>query len=71
MLDTVHDMTIDDAVHPTSLDWRLALQRQTKLGKECNGSCEVIDNNADVVHPPYRHVPSIGPTALGHPGHGM
>jgi hypothetical protein len=47
----------DDAVHPTSLDCRLALQLQTKFDKERDSSLEVIDDDADVVHPLDRHVP--------------
>jgi hypothetical protein len=39
----------DDAVHPTSLDWHLALQLQTKFDKESDRSWEVVDNNADIV----------------------
>ena len=55
----------DDAVHPTSLDWHFDLQLQTKLDKESDSRCEVVDNNADMVHPPYRHVPEHTTTALG------
>jgi hypothetical protein len=47
----------DDAVRPTSLDWRLALQLHTKFDKERNGSLKVVDDDADVVHPQQRHVP--------------
>jgi hypothetical protein len=47
----------DDVVRPTSLDCRLALQLQTKFDKESNSSCEVGYDNADVIHPPNRHVP--------------
>jgi hypothetical protein len=50
----------DDAVHPTSLDWHLALQLQAKFDKESDSSCEVVDNNAYVVHPSDRHVPTLG-----------
>ena len=39
-----------DAVHPPSLDGRLALQLQTKFDKERDSSREVVDNDADVVH---------------------
>jgi hypothetical protein len=45
----------DDSVGPTSLHLRLVVQLQTKFDKECNGSCEVVDNNADVVHARKRH----------------
>ena len=46
----------DDAVHPTSLDCRLALQLQTEFDKERGRGREVVDNDADVVHPLDRHV---------------
>ena len=49
----------DEAVHRRSLDCRLALQLETKLDKEGNSSREVVDHNANVVHPPNRHVPSM------------
>ena len=41
----------DDAVHPLSLDCRLALQLQTKFDEEGDRSREVVDDDADVVHP--------------------
>jgi hypothetical protein len=47
----------DDTVHPTSLDWRLALQLHTKFGKERSSSLKVVGNDADVVHPLNRHIP--------------
>jgi hypothetical protein len=47
----------DDTVHPTSLDWRLALQLHTKFDKERSSSLKVVDNDADVVHPLNRHTP--------------
>ena len=37
-------------------DCRLALELQTKFEKECSSSLEVVDNDADVVHPLDRHV---------------
>src|SRR5918996_195424 len=43
-----------------SLDGRLAFELQAKFVKERNGSLEVFDNDADVVHPLNRHIPSIG-----------
>jgi hypothetical protein len=46
-------------VHPRSLDLRLALQFKTKFDEESDGSCEIVDDNADVVHPPKRHAPNI------------
>jgi len=50
----------DDTVHPTSLDWRLALELHTNFNKERSSSLEVVDNNEDVVHPQKRHIPSVG-----------
>lgn len=47
----------DDAVHPTSLDLPLAVQLHTKFEEERDNSFEVLDNNADVVHPQERHTP--------------
>jgi hypothetical protein len=44
-----------DAVHPTSLDRRLALQLHTKFDKERDSSLEVVDDDAHVVHPLNRH----------------
>src|ERR1700737_4342787 len=46
-----------DTVHPTSLDWRLALQLHTKFDKERSSSLKVVNNDADVVHPLNRHIP--------------
>jgi hypothetical protein len=40
----------DDAVHPRSLDGRLALKLQTKFGKESDRRLEVVDNKEDIVH---------------------
>ena len=51
-----HVVETDDLVHPTSLDRRLALQLQSKFDKESDSSGEVVDDNADVVHPLNRHV---------------
>src|SRR5512133_360590 len=44
-----------DAVHPTSLDRRHALQLHTKFDKERDSSLEVVDDDAHVVHPLNRH----------------
>jgi hypothetical protein len=38
------------------VDCRLALQLQTEFDEERGGSREVVDNDADVVHPLDRHV---------------
>jgi hypothetical protein len=40
-----------DAVHPTSLDCRLALRFQAELDKERESCREVVDDDAHVVHP--------------------
>src|SRR6266851_3047774 len=50
----------DAAVYPLSLDCHLALQLETEFDKERGSSLEVVDNDADVVHPQKRHVPSVG-----------
>src|SRR2546421_6271739 len=46
----------DDAVHPTSLDGLLAFELHAELEEERNRSLEVVDNDADVVHPLDCHV---------------
>ena len=46
----------DDAVHPRSLDRRLALQLHTELDEERDSSLEVVDDDADIVHSFDRHV---------------
>jgi hypothetical protein len=45
----------DDEVHPRSLDGCLALQLQPEFDEERDGCREVVDNDADVVHPLDRH----------------
>ena len=40
----------DDTVNPLPLNGRLAFEFQAKFDKERNGSLEVFDNDADVVH---------------------
>src|SRR5689334_22987286 len=39
-------------------------QLQTKFDKESDSNCEIVDNNADLVHTPYRHVPEHRTTVL-------
>ena len=41
-------------------DWHLALERHAKGGEEGDGSREVVDDDADVVHSLDRHVLSMG-----------
>src|SRR6266567_1357785 len=48
----------DDTLHPTSLDWPLALQLHAKFDEERNNSVKVVDNDEDVVHPLDRHAGS-------------
>ena len=45
----------DDAVHPAALDRRLALQLESELDEELGRGREVVDHDADVVHPLDRH----------------
>jgi hypothetical protein len=42
--------------HPRRVCAIALLQLQTKFDEERDSSCEVVDNNADVVHPSNRHV---------------
>ena len=49
----------DDAVHRASLDRRLALQLHAELDEERDGGLKVVDDDADVVDPQDRHVPSL------------
>jgi hypothetical protein len=44
-----------DAVHPTSLDGHLDHQLHPEFDEERGGSLEVVDDDADVVHPLDRH----------------
>ncbi len=41
----------DDRVHPTSLNWRRALQLHTEFDKERSSSLKVVDDDASVVRP--------------------
>jgi hypothetical protein len=45
-----------DAVHPATFDGALALQRESELDKELSRGCEVINHDADVLHPRDTHV---------------
>ena len=49
--------------HPTFLDRRLALELHAEFDRERNGSLEVVDNDAEVVHPSNRQIPSTFPGA--------
>ena len=41
----------DDAVHRVALDLCLTLRFESELGEELNRGCEVVNHDADVVHP--------------------
>ena len=43
------------AVHPTALDRSLALQLESELDEELRCGREVVDDDADVIHPFDRH----------------
>jgi hypothetical protein len=45
----------DGAVRPEALDLRFALQLHAEFSEERDGSLEVVDDDADVVHPLNRH----------------
>ena len=42
-------------VHPFTLDCCLALQFQAQFDEERDGSREILDHDADVIHPAVRH----------------
>src|SRR5262249_23398160 len=48
----------DDTLHPTALDWALALQLHAKFDDERHDSVKVLDEDEDVVHLLDRHVGS-------------
>jgi hypothetical protein len=50
-----------DAVHPRTLDGRLAFERHAKRGEKSDSACKVVDDDADVVQSLDRHVPSMAP----------
>nr|WP_251041416.1 hypothetical protein [Arthrobacter sp. ISL-30] len=45
----------DELVHPFILDCCLALQFQAQFDEERDSSLEILDHNADVIHPVDRH----------------
>src|ERR1700722_11034380 len=57
-----------DAVHPRALDWHLAFERHAERGEKSDSGCKVVDDDADVVQSPDRHVPSIAESVRGGPG---
>jgi hypothetical protein len=46
----------DGAVRPEAFDLRLAFQLHAELGEKRDGSIQVVDDDADVVHPLNGHV---------------
>jgi hypothetical protein len=45
-----------DAVHPAALDGPLALELESELGEELSRGREVVNHDADVLHPLDRQV---------------
>jgi hypothetical protein len=45
-----HVAQSSDTICPVSLNWGAPLELEPKLGKELDGSVDVLDHNADVVH---------------------
>src|SRR5207249_2729699 len=59
-----HTFKPDGAIHPRPLYRRLAFELQAKFLKEHDRGLEVIDNDADIIHPKYCHIflrSSLGP----------
>ena len=46
-----HALEPHDAVHPANFDGGLALELESELDEEVDRGCEVVDHDADVVHP--------------------
>jgi hypothetical protein len=46
----------DGAVGPEAFDLALAFQFHAELGEECDGGVQVVDDDADVIHPLKGHV---------------
>ena len=67
-----HTGKTDNAVHPRSLDCRLAFKFRTEFEEEGGSSFKVVDNDADVVHPLDRHPTQSSPSTTAElldPGH--
>src|SRR3954467_9793843 len=45
-----------DALYPATFDGPLALRLESELDEEFDRSCEVVDHDANVVHPLDSHV---------------
>ena len=54
-----------DAVHPRALDRRLAFLRHAERSEKSDSGCKVVDDDADVVQSPDRHVPSLAKAVGG------
>jgi len=48
-----------EAIHPGAFDRHLAFERHAEGGEEGNGGWEIIDDDADMIHPLDRHDPSL------------
>jgi hypothetical protein len=46
----------DDAVHPAALDRHLAQQLESELDEELSRGREIVNHDADVLHPSDRRV---------------
>jgi hypothetical protein len=44
---------------PFSFDRGLTFELETELAEEIDRRCEVVDDDADVIHPLNRHVPPL------------
>jgi hypothetical protein len=45
----------DGAVHPRAFDLRLVLEFEAEFGEERDSRVQVVDDDADIVHPLYGH----------------
>jgi hypothetical protein len=53
---TPHAVESDGSVRPKAFDLRLSFQLHAELGEERDIRVQVVDDDADVVHPLNRHV---------------
>jgi hypothetical protein len=54
-----HVAQASDAIGPVSFDWGAPLKLEAKFGEKRNGSIDVFDHDADVVHTFDRHHVSL------------
>ena len=54
-----HVAQSSDALCPVSFDRGLPFELEAELAKELNRRCEVVDDDADIVHPLKRHMPTL------------